>query len=145
MLSAWCGRSLLKHSMKSSNLACCCRKFLPAGLVVSSLSVRCMRSWRPFCCVAGLDALDLDAKAEPPNRELGEIEEGIWTGKRHTIIGTDGLGQAELPEGSLKHRKGVSFPGSRERLAGKDIAARRVSDRQRIAVAPIGQHELALV
>src|SRR3954451_21101461 len=95
--------------------------------------------------VAGLDALDLDAKAEPQNRELREIEEGIWTGKRHTIIGTDGLGQAELPEGSLKHRKGVSFPGSRERLAGKDIAARRVSDRQRIAVAPIGQHELALV
>src|SRR3954453_4062911 len=51
--------------------------------------------------VAGLDALDLDAKAEPPNRELGEIQEGIWTGKRHTIIGTDGLGQAELHEGSL--------------------------------------------
>ena len=47
--------------------------------------------------VAGLDALDLDAKAEPPNRELGEVEEGIRTGKRNTIIGTDGLGQAELP------------------------------------------------
>src|SRR5580704_13516629 len=36
--------------MKSSNFACCCRKLLPAGLVVSSFKVRCMRSWRPFCC-----------------------------------------------------------------------------------------------
>src|SRR6266566_9650238 len=49
MLSAWWGRSLLKHSMKSSNLACCRRQLRPAGLVVSSFRVRCMRSWRPFC------------------------------------------------------------------------------------------------
>jgi hypothetical protein len=33
-----------------------------AGLVASFLSVRCMRSWRPFCCgLAGLDALQADA------------------------------------------------------------------------------------
>ena len=36
--------------MKASNLACCWRLFEPAGRVVSALSVRCMRSWRPFCC-----------------------------------------------------------------------------------------------
>jgi hypothetical protein len=36
--------SILKISMKSSNLACCCRKFEPAGLVVSFFKVRCTRS-----------------------------------------------------------------------------------------------------
>ena len=29
---------------------CCCRKLKEAGLVASFFSVRCMRSWRPFCC-----------------------------------------------------------------------------------------------
>src|SRR5260370_9447786 len=36
--------------MNLSNLACCCRKFALAGLVASFFRVRCMRSWRPFCC-----------------------------------------------------------------------------------------------
>src|SRR5205807_8770873 len=49
--------------MKSSNLACCCRKLRAAGFVVSSLRVKCMRSWRPFCCgpvdeAAVLDGVD---------------------------------------------------------------------------------------
>src|SRR6267378_777046 len=35
--------------MNLSNLACCCRKLEAAGLVASFFSVRCMRSWRPFC------------------------------------------------------------------------------------------------
>src|SRR6187200_439893 len=26
------------------------RLFMPGGRVASSLRVRCMRSWRPFCC-----------------------------------------------------------------------------------------------
>src|SRR5689334_22315711 len=30
--------------------ACCCRLFIPGGRVASFFSVRCMRSWRPFCC-----------------------------------------------------------------------------------------------
>src|SRR6267154_5146759 len=41
MSRAWCGRSLLNSSRKSSNLLCCCRLFRPAGRVVSVLSVRC--------------------------------------------------------------------------------------------------------
>ena len=36
--------------MKASKRACCCRLFMPAGRVASFLRVRCMRSWRPFCC-----------------------------------------------------------------------------------------------
>ena len=47
--------------------------------------------------VAGLDALDLDAKLDPPDRELGEVEERIRTGERHAVIGAYGLRKAKLP------------------------------------------------
>ena len=39
--------------------------------------------------VAGLDALELDAEPEPPDRELGEVEEGIRAGEGNTVIGAD--------------------------------------------------------
>ena len=48
--SASCGRRVLNSSTKASKRACCARLFCAAGRVVSCLSVRCMRSWRPFCC-----------------------------------------------------------------------------------------------
>jgi len=50
ILSASCGRSVLNSLTKSSKRACCWRLLEPGGLTVSFLSVRCMRSWRPFCC-----------------------------------------------------------------------------------------------
>ena len=56
--------------------------------------------------VAGLDALDLDAEPEPPDRQLGEIEQGIRTGERHAVIGADGLGEAEPFERSEERRVG---------------------------------------
>ena len=43
------GTDLLRV-MKSSNRACCWSTFAAAGFVASRFSVRCMRSWRPFCC-----------------------------------------------------------------------------------------------
>jgi len=52
--------------------------------------------------MARLDALDLDAEPEPPNGELGEVEEGIRTGEWNAVIGADGFGQAELLESGLK-------------------------------------------
>ena len=48
--------------------------------------------------VAGLDALDLDAEPQPPDRELAEPVEGIGTGEGDAVVGADGLGQAELLE-----------------------------------------------
>ncbi len=50
MLSASCGRSSLNLLTKSSNRACCWRTFMPGGRAVYCFRVRCMRSWRPFCC-----------------------------------------------------------------------------------------------
>ena len=95
--------------------------------------------------VARLYALDLDAQPEPPHGQFGQIEEGIGTGKRNAVIGADGFGQAELLENSLKHRKRIGLLGSGERLAGEEIAASEVSDRERIAIAAVREHELALV
>src|SRR5580704_3249467 len=51
----------------------------------------------------------------------------------------------ELLEDGLEHREGIGFLGGGERLAGEEIAAGEVGDRQRIAIASVGEHELALV
>ena len=76
---------------------------MPGGLVVSVFKVRCMRSWRPFCCgLSGLDALDRDAEAEPPDGEPGEIEEAVGAGEGQAVVGADGVGQAALLEEALE-------------------------------------------
>src|ERR1700730_8232728 len=87
---------------------------------------------------AWFDALDLDAEPEPPDGELGEVEEGIRTGEGNAVIGADGLGQSELLENGLEHGKSIGFPCGGERLAGEGVAAGEVSDCQRIAIAPVG-------
>jgi hypothetical protein len=46
--------------------------------------------------MAGLDALDRDAEPQPPDGELGEVEQGIGTGERNAVVGADCLGQATL-------------------------------------------------
>ena len=51
--------------------------------------------------VTGLDALDGDAKLEPPDRELGEIEEGIGAGEGDAVVGSDGFGQSALGKGLI--------------------------------------------
>jgi hypothetical protein len=66
--------------------------------------------------VAGLDALDLNAEPEPPNGELGEIEEGVRTGEGNAVIGADGLagfaGDAELAA-QPRHLLPVQQPGNK--------------------------------
>jgi hypothetical protein len=65
--------------------------------------------------VAGFDRLDGDAEAEPPDGKPGKIEEGVGAGEGDAIVGSDGCGQAELPEGALEDREGISFFGGGER------------------------------
>src|SRR5580704_18263496 len=95
--------------------------------------------------VTGLDSLALDTEPEPPDRELGEVEEGIRAGEGNTVVGADGLGQAELLEYGFKYRESIGFLGGGERLAGEEIAAGEVGDRERVAITPVSEHELALV
>ena len=58
--------------------------------------------------MAGLDAFDGDAEPEPPDRELGEIEQGVGTGEGHAVVGADGERQAALAEQPLEGGDGRS-------------------------------------
>src|SRR5678816_3318968 len=48
--------------------------------------------------MAGFDALDGDAKAQPPDRECGEVEQGIGAGEGNAVVGADGERQTALAE-----------------------------------------------
>ena len=72
-----------------------------AGLVVSSFKVKCMRSWRPFCC--GFPGL-IRSIAMPRRRHqtasLEKIEEGVGAGEGD-VVGLDGSRQAALRKEAL--------------------------------------------
>src|SRR5438270_12888907 len=55
---------------------------------------------------ARLDAFDGDAKPQPPDRELGEAEQGIGTGEGNAVVGADGDWQSALGEQLFEGRKG---------------------------------------
>lgn len=57
--------------------------------------------------VPGFDALDANAEAEPPDRELAQVEQCPGAGEGHAVIGTDGAGQAEVLERTFEDGKGV--------------------------------------
>src|SRR2546425_8720177 len=110
MPSASWGLSALNSSTKASNLACCCKLFIPDGLVVSFFKVRCMRSLSPVLLrVSGLDAFDGDAQAEPPDRELRQIEQGIGAGEGNSVIRADTDGEPTLGEQPLEGGKSQVF------------------------------------
>ena len=95
--------------------------------------------------IARFDALDGDAEPEPPDRQPGKIKERIGACEGHPVIRSDRPWQAELLESVLEHGEGIDLFGRMQRLAGQEIAAGEVADGQRIAVTPVGEHELALV
>src|ERR1700759_3442322 len=95
MASASCGRSVLNSCTKASKRPCCCRLFMPGGACGFLLQGQVHAFvaavlLRP----AGLYAFDRDAEAQPPDRELGEGEQGVGTRERPAISGTNGEGQA---------------------------------------------------
>ena len=57
-----------------------------------------MRSWRPFCGIAGLDALDGNAEPEPEDGQPGEIVEAVGGSEGQAVVAPDGGGQAAFPE-----------------------------------------------
>jgi hypothetical protein len=58
-----------------------------------------------------LDAFDRNAELKPPDRELGEIEQGIGTGEGHPVVGADRERQASLTQQSFEGRAGEVFAG----------------------------------
>ena len=95
--------------------------------------------------VARLDAFDGDAEPSPPHRQPAQPIEGVRAGEGNAIVGSDGPRQAKVLEGPFKHDEGIAFLGGGERVTGDEVAAREVGDGQRIAVAAVAEHELALV
>ena len=55
---------------------------------------------------AWLDAFDGDAEAEPPDRELGEVEQSIGTGEGDAVVGADGERQAAFGKQPLEGGEG---------------------------------------
>src|SRR4029453_6174398 len=66
-------------------------------------------------------------------------------GKRDAVIGANALGQAKFLERALEDGKGEGFLGGGQRFTGEEVPARKIGDRQRIAVPPIPELELAFV
>ena len=94
--------------------------------------------------MAGLDAFDGDAESEPPDGELGEVEEAVRAGERDAIVGADRRGQAALLEELLEGGDGEVFPGRFERLTNQKVAGGVVGDGEGIAIAPVAELEFAL-
>src|SRR5579871_1143701 len=59
--------------------------------------------------VAGTNAFDADAQAQPPDGKFGEIEQSIRRSKGNAIVGTDGLRQTPFFEKTLKAQKSRLF------------------------------------
>src|SRR5262249_13805996 len=95
--------------------------------------------------MARLDAFDADAQAEPPDRQLAQVEQGVCGSEGHAIIAADVGGQAAFFKKPLKHSESVIFPCRRKRLTGEEKAASVVGDGERITVLAIAQQELAFV
>ena len=93
--------------------------------------------------VAWFDALYGDAEAQPPDGELGEVEEGIGAGEGHAVIGADGGRQAALAEQMLEGGNGGILADRVERLAQQQIAGGVVGDGERVAVLGVAEPELA--
>ncbi len=95
--------------------------------------------------MARLDPFDTNAQAEPPDRELAQVKQGVSGSEGHAVIAADVGGQAALLKKPFKHSKSVLFAGGRKSLTGEEKTASVIGDRQRIAVLTIPEQELAFV
>src|SRR5271168_4213456 len=95
--------------------------------------------------VTWFDAFDRNPEPEPPDREFGQVKERIGTCEGNAVVSADGVWQTELLEDILENSEGIDLLSGLQGFAGNQVTAGEVGDGQRIAVAAIGQHELALV
>ena len=93
--------------------------------------------------MAGPDAFDPDAEAEPPNGQLAEAVERLGRRERDAVIGPDGGWESKFFEGSLEADDSGERFGRGERFASQQVSAREVGDRQRVAVLAVGEPKLA--
>jgi hypothetical protein len=58
--------------------------------------------------MTGLDALGVDAEAQPPDGECAEAIDGVGRGKGHAVVGANGLREAKVLERALEDGEGKS-------------------------------------
>jgi len=80
---------------------------------------------------------------DPPDREPGEACEGHGS-ERRSIVGPDPIRESILSEQVPEDGPGACIRGARQSLAGEQIAAESVLDREGVTVDPIQSLELAL-
>jgi len=85
--------------------------------------------------MAGLDTLDGKTEAKPPNGEPTQVEETIGRGKRHAVVGADGLRQAAFLEQALKGSKGPLFFDGLHGFAEQKITAGVVRDGKGVTIS----------
>jgi hypothetical protein len=94
--------------------------------------------------LAGLDALDGNAEPEPPDGELGEIEQRIGTSEGDAIVGANGRRQAALDKQLLEGGECEVLAGGLQSFAQEQEARGMVGDGERVAIAAVAELELAL-
>src|SRR5262245_47152744 len=56
--------------------------------------------------MTGLDALDVNAEAQPPDGECAEAIQGVGGGKWHAVVSANGVRKAKFLEGALEDGEG---------------------------------------
>ena len=92
--------------------------------------------------MSGLDPFNGNSKPEPPDREFGEVEQGIGRSEGHTIVRADGGGKPAFPEQLFKGLNGSFFAHGLERLTHQKIARGMIRDGEGIVIAPVTNREL---
>ncbi len=82
--------------------------------------------------VARLDALDLDAEAQPPDRQLAEVEQRVGGGERRAVVRADGGWQAAFLEQAFKGGKSQLLPRGFKGFAQQQVARGMIGDGQRV-------------
>ncbi len=72
--------------------------------------------------MAGLDALDADAEAQPPDRKSTQAVKGVRTGERGPVVSANGFGQPELFENTLENREGTGGFGGLLGFAAEQVS-----------------------
>src|ERR1700729_1937689 len=93
--------------------------------------------------VTRLDAFDMNAEPEPPDRKFAQIEERVGGSKGHTVVGTNAVGQSTFQEELLKGCKSQVFTGGFECLTHEEIARGVIGDGQGIAVGVVAELKFA--
>ena len=95
--------------------------------------------------MAGLDSLNGNAEPQPPNGESAQVEQTIGRGERHTVVGTNGLGQAAFLKQALKSGKSSLFFDRLHSLAEQKVAAGVIGNDPVTREMPNSRHNEAML